>query len=123
MSEGISFYAGRQDVTISTKDPLPTGLGTQYETVAASQSTQAMGATGATGDMLVGVLITPTAPNPGAVSIKDGTGTAITIFAGGITSVTDLKPFFVSLGIRSTLGGWQLTTGGNVTAVGIGRFT
>lgn len=124
MSETLSILDGRNEVPISTQNPLPTALGTDYESVAASQTTQTMGVTGATGDMLSGVMIIPTAPNPGGVSIRDSAGgSAITIFQGGLTSVTNLVPFYVSLGIKSAAGAWHITTGANVTAVGIGNFT
>lgn len=94
-----------------------------YETVAASQTDQALGATGAVGDYLNGVLIVPATTSPGAVSIKDGAGSAITIFTGGASSVTSLVPFYVPLNIRSAGGAWKVTTGANVSAIGIGNFT
>lgn len=94
-----------------------------YETVAASQTDQALGATGAAGDYLAGILIVPATTSPGAVSIKDGAGSAITIFTGGASSVADLKPFFVPLGMRSATGAWKVTTGANVSAIGAGNFT
>lgn len=97
-----------------------------YETVAASQTDQVMGASGAQYDYLAGVLIIPSTTSPGAVSIKDGNGSAISIFAGGTDSVTSLHPFFVPLGIvavNGTSAGWKITTGSNVTAIGIGTFT
>lgn len=97
--------------------------GTEYEAVAASQTDQVLGATGAIGDFLAGLLIVPGTTSPGAVSIKDGAGTGITIFAGGATSVADLKPIFVPLGIRCTGAGWKVTTGANVTVIGVGDFT
>jgi serine protease Do len=97
--------------------------GSEYETVAASQTTQALGATGATGDYLREVLITPATTSPGAVQIKDGSNTAITVFTGGATTVSNLVPFTISLGLTSTSGAWQVTTGSNVSAVGIGNFT
>lgn len=97
--------------------------GSSYETVAASQTDQVMGATGATGDFLGGVLIVPATTSPGAVSIKDGSGSAITIFTGGATSVSNLVSFFVTIGASSTGGAWKLTTGTNVSAIGVGRFT
>ena len=59
----------------------------EYETVAASQTDQALGATGGTGDYLAGVLIIPGTTSPGAVSIKDGSGSSVTIFTGGASSV------------------------------------
>jgi hypothetical protein len=97
--------------------------GSNYETVAASASDQVMGATGALGDFLAGVLIVPASTSPGAVSIKDGAGAAITIFAGGANSVSNLAPIFVPLGITSVAGAWKITTGTSVSAIGSGRFT
>lgn len=96
----------------------------QYEFVAASQTTQALGATGAVGDYLAGVEIFPATAAAGAVSIKDGSNTAITIFAGGgTTALPTLAPIPVPLGIYSTSGAWQITTGADVSAMGIGKFT
>jgi hypothetical protein len=95
----------------------------EYETVAASATDQALGATGGAGDYLAGVLIIPATTSPGAVSIKDGAGSAITIFTGGATSVSNLVPFFVPLGIKSGSGAWKVTTGASVSAIGVGNFT
>lgn len=100
-----------------------TNMDDDYEQVAASQTAQAMGATGAVGDFLKGVLIIPATTSPGNIQIKDGANTAITIFAGGATSVPNLIPLWVELGIRSTNGAWQITTGTNVSAIGVGNFT
>ncbi len=96
----------------------------EYETVAAGQTDQVLGATGAQGDYLAGVLIVPGTAGCGAVSIKDGSGSSISIFAGGgTTALPTLAPIFVPLGIYSTGGAWKITTGANVTAIGIGDFT
>lgn len=96
----------------------------EYETVAASQTDQVLGATGAAGDWLEGVLIVPATSAAGAVSIKDGSGSSITIFAGGgTTALPTLAPIYVPLGMKSTGGAWKLTTGANVSAIGIGNFT
>lgn len=94
-----------------------------YETVAASQAAQVMGGTGAVGDFLSSVLIVPATTSPGAVQITDGAGAAITIFAGGANSVSNLAPIFVGLGYTSTSGAWKITTGLNVSAIGGGKFT
>ena len=113
-------------VPVTKFTPLPVSAGTDYETVAASQSEQPMGAAGAVGDYLAGVLIVPATTSPGAVSVKDGNGSAITIFAGGAGSVVTLHPFFVPIGARcvaATTPGWKITTGANVSAVGVGAFT
>lgn len=95
----------------------------EFETVAASQTDQMAGGAGAAGDYLAGVLIIPATTSPGAVSIEYGS-TNITIFTGGADSVTDLKPFMVPLGIKSPSGGgWEITTGADVSAIAIGTFT
>lgn len=126
MTQTMSFKDGRDEPAVSADRPLPVALGTDYETVAASQTDQVMGATGAVGDMLSGVLIVPATTSPGAVQIKDGNGSAITIFTGGASSVSNLTPFFIPLGIKAlaaTTPGWKITTGANVSAIGVGNFT
>lgn len=103
-----------------------TPIAANYEAVAASQTDQIMGATGAVGDILAGVLIVPGTTSPGAVQIKDGNGSAITIFTGGAASVATLHSFFVPIGVSclaTTTPGWKITTGTNVTAIGVGSFT
>jgi hypothetical protein len=90
-----------------------------YETVAASQTDQVAGTTGAAGDLLHGVHCVFTGVPSAAVQIKDGTGSAINIIA--ITAGADTKPVFFD--IPSVDGGWKLTTGTNTTCVMIGRFS
>jgi hypothetical protein len=98
--------------------------GTDYKTVAAGAVNTMLGTTGAAGDYLGGVLIVPTTTAAGAVSIKDGALTAVVIFAGGVTTpLGALVPFFVPIGAKSVNAGWQLSTGGNVTAIAVGDFT
>jgi len=111
--------AAKQDVANAA---LAAISGTAYEAVAASSTSQVLGATGAVGDVLTGLLITPLSTSPGAVSVQDGSGTAITLFAGGASSVTSLVPFFVPLGAKSVSGAWKVTTGANVTVIGVGSF-
>lgn len=95
----------------------------QYETVAASQTAQVLGGAGAVGDVLTTLLIVPATTSPGAVSVKDGSGSAITVFTGGATSVADLTPIIVRLGIASVSGAWSVTTGAAVSVVAAGYFT
>lgn len=97
--------------------------GDEYETVAAGQANQTLGATGAIKDLLSGLLIIPASTSPGAVTIKDGADAAITVFAGGADSVGSLHPFFVPVGARSRTGAWQVTTGANVSVIAFGDFT
>lgn len=93
----------------------------QYETVAASRTAQVLGASGATGDYLARIVIVPATTSPGNVVILDN-ATSITIFTGGASSVADLKPIVVELGAVSQSGAWKVTTGANVSAIGIGLF-
>lgn len=93
-----------------------------YETVAASQTAQVMGSTGATGDFFQGILVIPATTSPGNVIILDN-ATSITVFTGGATSVSNLVPFFIPLGMTSVSGAWKVTTGSNVSCISVGKFT
>lgn len=95
--------------------------GSEYETVAASQNDQILGSVGAVGDYFQGLLVVPATTSPGAISVKDGSGSAITLFAGG--TVSDLKPFGIPFPAKSVSGGWKVTTGTNVSVIGFGDFT
>ena len=98
--------------------------GVDYRTVAASQTDHILGSTGAQHDYLAGLLVVPATTSPGAVSIKDASGTAITVFAGG--SLSNLVPFVIPIGAKctgSTSPGWKVTTGANVSLLAVGDFT
>jgi hypothetical protein len=118
---GATTKSASLSVTPAT-DAQYTIAGTEYETVAASQTAQALGATGATGDLINGILVIPATTSPGNVLLLDN-ATSITVFAGGATSVSNLVPFFIPLGIKSVSGAWKITTGANVSCIGIGDFT
>lgn len=94
----------------------------EYETVAASQTAQVLGATGAVGDVIDGVLVVPATTSPGNVLLLDG-ATSITVFTGGVGSLSNLVPFMIPLGLVSKNGAWKLTTGADVSCIGIGKFT
>lgn len=94
----------------------------EYETVAASQTAQSLGATGATGDYLSGLLVVPGTTSPGNVIILDN-AISITVFTGGASSVSNLVPFWINLGAFSVSGAWKVTTGANVSVVAVGNFT
>ncbi len=129
-----AMSAGYTLVALPTDNPLPAGTnalgsviasalpGQEYETVAASQTAQALGATGATGDLINGILVIPATTSPGNVLLLDN-ATSITVFAGGASSVSNLVPFFIPLGIKSVSGAWKITTGANVSCIGVGDFT
>jgi hypothetical protein len=93
----------------------------QYETVAAGQTAQVLGATGAAGDVIDGILVIPATTSPGVVTLLDG-ATSIPLFVGGASSVSNLVPFMIPLGLVSVSGAWKITTGANVSCIGIGKF-
>lgn len=99
-----------------------TPRGVQYETVAASQTAQVLGTTGHVGDYIAGILVIPATTSPGNVLLLDN-ATSITVFAGGASSVSNLVPFFIPLGMLSVSGAWKITTGSNVSCIGIGTFS
>jgi hypothetical protein len=127
MADNVAITAG-SGTTIATEELLSAhhqlvmGSGTHYETVAASQTAQALGATGATGDYIAGILVVPATTSPGNVLLLDN-ATSITVFTGGTDSVTNLVPFLIPLGMISVSGAWKITTGASVSCIGIGRFT
>jgi hypothetical protein len=94
----------------------------EYETVAASSTAQVLGGTGATADLISGLLVIPATTSPGSVTLLDN-ATSITVFTGGASSVSNLVPFFIPLGMKSVSGAWKVTTGANVSVIGIGSFT
>jgi hypothetical protein len=95
-----------------------------YETVAASQSSQALGprsnGTYNRGDILERLIVVPETVSAGTVTIQDGGGSAITVFKTG--TLPDLKPIVIELGVMSVSGSWLVTTGANVSVIGVGRF-
>jgi hypothetical protein len=94
--------------------------GLEYETVAASQTAQAMGATGATGDFLSHVVFQPTAVGAGTCTILDNATVIYTYTAG---TLADLKPITVAINAFSVSGAWKITTGASMTATAFGDFT
>lgn len=88
-----------------------------YEAVAASQTDQALGATGATGDYLHRLLISVTTASTASVTLKDGSTTIFTTPAA-----TPIGVYSIEVNAVSRNGAWNLTTGSNVTAVAVGVF-
>lgn len=93
----------------------------EWETVAASQTDQALGSTGAAEDYLEKLIITVSTAATAAVSIKDGTGSSIPVLpnspGGGI------GVYVVPLDMISLDAGWKVTTGAGSTVIAVGRFT
>lgn len=94
--------------------------GLAYETVAASQTDQVLGASGAAGDYLSHIVIQPATTGAGTCTVKDDT-TVIYTFTTG--TLADLSPKTVPFGIFSVNGAFKVTTGANVAIIGIGNFT
>lgn len=100
------------------------GAGGEYAAVGASATDTVLGATGAVGDYLEGLVITVGTAATAAVSIKDGNGSAIPILpnspGGGI------GVYVVPIGaacVNATTPGWKVTTGAGSTVLAIGSFT
>lgn len=111
---------GSKSVAASLATSVKSG-GNEYETVAASQTNQALGATGAVGDYLEGVLCIVSTAATSQVQVKDGSGTAFTVLPNNVGA--GVGTYFVPCGWTSTSGAWQITTAAGVAAVGSGDFT
>lgn len=95
--------------------------GDEYETVAASQTTQTIGATGAVGDYLEGILCVVATAATAQVQIKDGSNAAITVFPN--SPGAGIGSYYIPLGLTSVQGAWQVTTGAGVSVIAMGDFT
>jgi len=118
LSLGVAIASDQSAVPVSILDI----SNAEYETVAAGQTAQVLGGTGATGDYLGGLLVTPASTSPGVVTILDN-ATSINVFAGGASSLSNLVPFFIPIGAKSVSGAWKVTTGSNVSVVAVGNFS
>ena len=96
------------------------GYGYSYETVAASQTAQVLGTTGAKGDYLHRVVISTVTAASGGVTIKDGS-TSIVIQTAAATLPLGVQS--IEINLSSADGAWAVTTGAGATVIGIGLFT
>ena len=92
----------------------------QYETVAASQTGQVLGTTGAVGDYLHRLIISNVTATTASVTILDGS-TSIVIQTGAAT--VPLGIFSIALNMASASGAWKVTTGAGATVIGVGIFS
>jgi hypothetical protein len=92
------------------------------QAVGAGVSAGALGSTGGVGDWLDFLVIQPGTTAAGAVSIIDGSSTIYTWPGGGTTALLTLAPIVVPIRAACATA-WKITTGANVTAVGVGNFT
>lgn len=98
----------------------------KYETVAVSQTAQALGGTGKTGDTIYKLIVSVTTSGAnGTCSLVDSSGgSAVTIAL--VPASTPLGVHVIDFGpdgIKSTDGGWKVTTGSAATALAIGIFS
>jgi hypothetical protein len=90
----------------------------QYETVAASQTAQVLGGTGAVGDYLQRLVITVTATATSTVTLLDNT-TSIPV----MVATTPVGVYSVEYNTASASGPWKVTTGAGVSVVAVGTFS
>lgn len=92
----------------------------KYETVAASQTAQALGASGAIGDRLKSLVISVATSATSTVSLLDN-ATSIVIAAAN----TPIGVYTVDFGdgIVSVSGAWKITTDAGATVIALGNFT
>lgn len=117
-------YDGSDPVPVTAIATATPDLAYEYETVAASATDQILGGGGAIGDFLSHLIIVPAVAACGAVSMKDGAGSSISLFVGGGTvPLPILAPIVVYVGLLSLNGGWKITTGADVSVIAAGNFT
>ena len=93
-------------------------FGTFYETVAASQTAQVLGVTGAAGDTLMRLIITVTTSATSQVTLLDGATSYIIVPA-----VTPVGVYQIDINAVSVSGAWKITTGAGVSVMGVGNFS
>jgi hypothetical protein len=91
-----------------------------YETVAASQTAQVLGVTGATGDYLHRLIISVNTVASATVTLLDG-ATSISLLTGSATLVPGV--YSVEMNMCSANGAWKVTTGAGATVIGVGVFS
>ena len=96
----------------------------QYEAVAASQTAQVLGGTGAVGDYVHRLIITVNTVATATVTLIDGTGgsaqtLALLVGAAGLVAGV----YSVEVNAVSRVGAWQVTTGAGATVVAVGQFS
>ena len=89
-----------------------------YEHVAASQTAQVLGTTGATGDYLHRLVITVSTSLTGTVSLLDNTTSHVLVAAN-----TAIGVYSIEMNTFSKNGAWKVTTGAGAEVVAVGNFT
>ena len=92
----------------------------QYETVAASQTAQVLGGTGAIGDYLHRLIVSNVTVATASVTVLDG-ATSIVILTGAAGQSTGV--YSIEMNMASASGAWKITTGAGCTVIGVGIFS
>jgi hypothetical protein len=92
----------------------------QYEHVAASQTAQVLGGTGATGDYLHRLICTVSTAATGNVVIIDGAFSHTILPASAGTGV---NTYNIEVNAISRSGSWKVTTGAGVEVIAVGIFS
>ncbi len=92
----------------------------RYETVAASQTGQVLGGTGATGDYISHMVVVVATAATAAVTLIDGS-TSISVFPAAPGS--GIGTYTVPLGLASASGAWSVTTGAGNSVIAVGIFS
>ena len=96
----------------------------QSEHVAASQTAQVLGGTGAIGDYIHRLICTVTTAATGNVVLVDGTGVGVlthTILPA--SPGTGINVYNIEINVASTTGAWKITTGAGVEVMAVGIFS
>jgi hypothetical protein len=89
-----------------------------YEHVAASQTAQVLGTTGATGDYLHRLVITVGTAATSTVSLLDNTTSHVLVAAN-----TAIGVYSIEINTFSKNGAWKITTGAGAEVIAMGNFT
>jgi hypothetical protein len=96
------------------------GGGADYETVAASQTGQVLGATGAVGDYIDKLVCVVSTAATSQVTLIDG-ATSIVVLPNNVGA--GVGTYTIPLGLQSVSGAWSITTAAGVAVVAVGNFT
>jgi hypothetical protein len=88
-----------------------------YETVAPSQTAQALGVTGGKGDILANLIITVSTSASSTVTLLDG-ATSYTL----VPANTPIGVYQLTFNAQSVSGAWKITTGAGASVFATGQF-
>ena len=91
----------------------------QYETVAASQTAQVLGGTGAKGDYLHRIIVTTNTSGTASVTLLDNSTSIPLHSTGGPSGGAES----IELNMASVSGAWKVTTGAGCTVIAVGIFS